>query len=181
MLIWLENVTLKFQFLKLKLQFLKTQLGNYYSQISHKNNSNLYSAHTPLSFKFEKHPMEVETLVCLETSQWKMNLRHMKRNRWETTHLKQESHTVFKTMQSALKVITFWNVIFFLNVELTYVCSELHMKVNIVQKSPRLECTDSLEDTAPKRPLVSPSRPASTPNFYGLSANRYYSKFWSLK
>lgn len=111
--IWLENFTLKFQFLKLKHQFLKTQLGNYYCQISQKNNSNLYSANTPLSFKFEKRPMEAETLVCLETSQWKMNLRHMKRNGWETTHLKQESHTVFKTMQSVLKVITFWNFIFF--------------------------------------------------------------------
>lgn len=78
-------------------------------------------------------------------------------------------------MQSGLKVRTFWNFIVFLNVELTYVCCELHMKVNIVQKSPMLGDTDSLEDAAPKRPLVSPSRPASTPTFYGLSANRYYS------
>lgn len=96
-------------------------------------------------------------------------------------------------MQSGLKVITFWNwfsalyfmkcgqilkcCTFGLNVELTIVHFELYTKVNIVQKLPRLGRTDCLEDTAPKRPLVSPSRPASTPTFYGLSANRYCSKF----
>lgn len=174
--IWLENVTLKFQ-------FLKAQLRNYYCQISHKTHNITTVICTWLILHF---------LSSSKNVQWKRKLwcawKHLNEKWiyaiWKETGEKQptwnRNHIQYLKQCSQFWKSNFWNFIFF-HVELTYVCFELHMKVNIMQKSPRLGCTDSLEDTVPKRPLVSPSRPATSPNFYGLSANRYYSKFWSLK
>lgn len=50
---------------------------------------------------------------------------------------------------------------------------------NMLQKTPRWGGAERPEDTAPRRPLVSPSRPSSTHTFSGLSENRYCCRSWS--